>query len=95
MEIRFFIDPDTDETHCLQHQVSPAEASFVLRNSAEDYPARDETRAAIGYTPGGRCLKVIYTEGRGGRYHFVITAYDVTGQELKAFRRRERGRGKR
>jgi hypothetical protein len=47
MYVRFFIDPDTGEAHCLQHQVTPAEASFVLQNSAEDYPGRDQTRVAM------------------------------------------------
>jgi hypothetical protein len=38
----------------------------------------------------GRYLKIVYSPLRAEKGIFVITAYELTGKELKAFRRRRR-----
>jgi len=41
MEIRFYIDPVTDEPHIFGHRVTEEETIDVLENSGEDRPAHD------------------------------------------------------
>jgi len=50
-------------------------------------------RVAIGQTEAGRYLRVIYVPELGGA--FVITAYELRGKPLIAYRRRRRRKGKR
>jgi hypothetical protein len=45
-------------------------------------------RIALGQTGSGRFLRVIYVPEPNGV--FVITAYDLTGKPLAAYRRRRR-----
>ena len=45
---------------------------------------------AVGQTAEGRYLKVIYVRDDRGDGVFVITAYDLDGKPLKAYRRRQR-----
>jgi len=45
---------------------------------------------AVGQTLAGRYLKVIYVRDSSGDSVFVITAYDLAGKPLKAYRRRQR-----
>ena len=90
MKIRFYIDPRTGEPHIRNHSVAEAEVEDVLREPGEDRPGRETSRIAIGQTEEGRYLKVIYVPDEGRDSVFVITAYDLRGKELKAFRRRQR-----
>ena len=46
----------------------------------------------IGSTRGGRYLRVIYVPDPEPDSIFVITAYELTGKPLKAYRRRSRRR---
>ncbi|HEV2854906.1 MAG TPA: hypothetical protein VHC97_19090 [Thermoanaerobaculia bacterium] len=92
MDIRFYIDPETGEPHIHNHNVSEEEAEDVLRHPGEDRPSRDQSRMAIGQTRTGRHLKVIYQPDPGRGSVFVITAYDLTGKALAAYRRRRRKR---
>lgn len=93
MELRFYHDPDTDLPHIYQHDVSESEVADVLRHPSEDAATR-RGRVAIGQTRGGRYLKVIYSPDEDGGGIFVVTAYDLVGKPLKAFRRRMRRRRK-
>jgi len=90
MDIRFHIDPETGQPHIFQHGVTEEEVREVLRSPGEDRPGEEDSRVAIGQTGAGRYLKVIYARDAVGDSVFVITAYDLTGKPLKAYRRRRR-----
>ena len=94
-EIRYYIDPVTDQPHIYGHNVDESEVEDILSNPAEDGPNRADSRIAIGQTTGGRFLKIIYSPDEDGLGIFVITAYDLRGASLHAFRRRMRKKGKR
>ncbi|MGI8906094.1 MAG: hypothetical protein ACR2IE_06350 [Candidatus Sumerlaeaceae bacterium] len=70
----------------------------VLSNCSEKYqedsPGTDESRIRIGQTEAGRYLKVVYTPLRSGDGLFVITAYELVGKALTAFRRRRKKKGR-
>jgi hypothetical protein len=93
MNIRFYVDPETDEPHIYRHGVTEEEAIYVLENPGEDRTGREGARVVIGQTPAGRYLRVIYVPEPGGA--FVITAYELTGKPLIAYRRRRRRKGRR
>lgn len=86
MKIRFYIDPETDQPHIFKHDVTEEEVEDVCHAPDEDQRGRDGTFIARGIASNGKPLKVIYSRGEDGI--FVITAYRMTGNELKAFRRR-------
>lgn len=90
MNIRLHIDPDTGQPHIFGHGVTEDEIRAVLRRPSEDRAGDEDSRVAIGQTVAGRCLKVIYVRDPSGDSVFVITAYDLTGKPLKAYRRRQR-----
>ncbi len=94
MKIRFYIDPLTDEPHIYNHHVSENEVEDILTNPGEDRSGRDGSRIALGQTENGRYLRVIYVPDPAPNSVFVITAYDLTGKPLTAYRRRKRQRGK-
>jgi hypothetical protein len=88
MEIRYYLDPATDEPHIHNHGVSEADVEDVLIRPGEDRPGIDGARVAMGQSFSGRYLRVIYVPEPGGI--FVITAYGLTGKALQAYRRRRR-----
>ena len=88
MELRFFIDPETDQPHIYEHGVTEEEVQQVLQRPGEDRAGDEGSRVAIGQTAAGRHLKVIYK--RDPHDLFVITAFDLKGKPLKAYRRRQR-----
>lgn len=90
MEIRFFLDPDTGEPHIYQHGVTEEEVEEVLRYPGDDLPGRRDSRLALGQTEAGRYLQVVYVPDPDRRSLFVVTAYDLRGKALKAYRRRRR-----
>jgi len=92
MKIRFYIDPETDLPHIYRHDVSEGEVKDVLGHPGEDRPGREGTRVAIGQTRTGHYLRVIYVPDPEPDSIFVITAYGLTGNQLKAYRRRRRRR---
>lgn len=53
---------------------------------------REGTRVAIGQTIDGRYLKIVYVPEPESYSAFVITAYELTGKPLSAYKRRQRGR---
>jgi len=95
MELRFYVDPETDQPHIFEHGVTEDEVRQVLSKPGEDRAGAEDSRVALGQTAAGRYLKVIYTRDPIGAGVFVITAFDLTGQPLRAYRRRQRRGGKR
>ncbi len=95
MRLRFYRDPETGEPHIHGHNVSEGEVEEVLSCPGEDRPGRDGSRVAIGRTGNGRYLRVIYVPDPEPESVFVITAYDLSGKPLLAYRRRVRKKGKR
>lgn len=92
MDIRFYSDPETKLPHIYRHGVIEREVEDVLNNSGEDRQGRDGSRIAIGRTAAGRYLRVIYVPDVEPDSIFVITAYELTGKPLAAYkRRRKRG----
>jgi response regulator of citrate/malate metabolism len=89
--VRFYVDPETGEPHIYGHQVTEEEVADVLRGPGEDRPGREGSRVAIGRTRARRYLQVIYVPEPEGV--FVITAYELSGKPLAAYRRRRRRRG--
>ena len=94
MEFRYYLDPDTSEPHIYNHGISEAEVEYCLRHSGEDLPGRDDSRQALGQTAAGRYLRVIYVPDREAESVFIITAFELRGKPLQAYRRRRRRRGK-
>ena len=90
MDFRYYVDPKTGAPHIHGHDVMEADVEEVLLRPGEDRPGRDGSRVATGQTFGGRYLRVIYVPEPTGV--FVVTAYDLTGKPLSAFRRRMRRR---
>jgi hypothetical protein len=62
----------------------------VLARPGEDGPSAKGS----GQASGGRYLREIYVPDKEADEIFVITACPITGEKLKAYRRRKR-RGKR
>jgi len=90
VNIRFFIDPQTGEPHIYNHGVSEDEVEDILLRPGEDRSGREDSRVAIGQTRSGRHLRVIYVPDPEPDSIFVITAYDLRGRPLAAYRRRRR-----
>ena len=95
MDVRFYVDPETSEPHIYGHQVTEDEVEDVLRNPGEDRPGQAGSRSATGSTQAGRYLRVIYVPDPEPDSVFVVTAYELKGRPLTAYRRRRRGRGER
>ena len=94
MNIRFYVDPATGDLHIFSHEVQEIEVADILASPDEDRAGREGSRIAIGRTGAGRCLRVIYVPGQVPGQVFVITAYELRGKPLAAFRRRMRRRGR-
>ena len=94
MNVRFYLDPETGEPHIYNHGVNEDEVEDVLRAPGEDRPGRECSRVALGQTRAGRYLRVIYVPDPEPQSVFVITAYELSGRPLAAYRRRRRRRGK-
>ena len=90
MKIRFYVDPETEQPHIYNHEVTENEVTEVLTGPGEDRVGRDGARVAIGQTSGGRHLRVIYVPDPEPDSFFVITAYELTGKPLLAYKRRRR-----
>ena len=93
MEVRYYRDPDSGSPHFYRHGVVEEEVEEVLHRPIENLPGRRDSRVIIGRTRGGRLLKVICVPDDDGMGLFVVTAFDLKGNPLRAFKRRNRGRG--
>jgi hypothetical protein len=67
----------------------------VLLSPGEDRLGREDSRVVIGKTRAGRYLRVIYVPDPEPESVFVITAYELRGKPLFAYRRRLRKKGRR
>ncbi len=94
MNIRYYIDPETELPHIYRHDVEETEVEEVLSNPGEDRPGREGSRVAMGRTSDGRYLRVIYVPDPAPNSVFVITAYELQGKPLIAYRRRRRRKKK-
>ncbi len=90
LDVRFYLDPRTGLAHIHSHGVTEPEVEFVLARPGEDRAGRDGSRIAIGRTSGGRYLRVVYVRDGETERLFVITAMELTGKPLHAYRRRRR-----
>jgi len=90
MTLRFYMNPESSQPHIYDHGVTENEVEEILRRPGEDRAGSENSRVAIGQTGAGRYLKVIYVRDQVGDGIFVITAYDLDGKPLKAYRRRQR-----
>lgn len=94
MEVRYYPDPETGLPRIYEHGVTEAEVESILARPSEEGPSASGSRQALGQTASGRYLRVIYVPDTKGDGVFVVTAYALEGKQLKAFRRRKRGRGR-
>jgi len=92
VKARYYIDPDTGQPHIYNHDVRESDVEDVLRRPGEDRSGRSGSRVALGQTQGGRYLRVIYVPEPESV--FVITAFELKGKPLIAYRRRRRRKGK-
>jgi hypothetical protein len=90
MRARFYTDPATKLPHIYNHKIEEREVREVLETPSEDRPGSEGSRIAIGQTSDGRYLRVIYVPDPEPDSVFVITAYDLRGKPLVAYRRRRR-----
>jgi hypothetical protein len=90
VKIRFYIHPETELPHIYNHDVSESEVEDILSNPGEDRPGKQGAWVAIGRTSEGRYLRVIYVPDPEPNSVFVITAYELHGKPLTAYRRRRR-----
>jgi hypothetical protein len=90
VKVQFYIDPVTGVPHIHNHDVGEEEVMDVLEKPAEDRPGREGSRVALGQTNAGRYLRVIYVTDPAPDSVFVITAYELTGKPLAAYRKRRR-----
>ena len=95
MNIRFYRDSETGLPHIYDHGVTENEVEEILLNPSEDWLGRRKTRNALGQTQSGRYLQVVYVRDPKPNSVFVITAYELTGKPLTAYRRRQRRKGRR
>lgn len=91
--VRFYIDPETGQPHVLNHGVTEREVREVLMQRGEDRPGKEGARIKLGQTEEGRYLRVVYTLDDQPRSMFVITALELKGKPLTAYRARRRRQG--
>jgi hypothetical protein len=70
--------------------VDEGEVMEVLEKPSEDRAGREGSRIALGQTTSGRYLRVIYVPDPEPDSVFVITAYELLGKPLAAYRRRRK-----
>jgi hypothetical protein len=90
LRARFYFDPITGAPHVHGHGVSEAEVIEVLDWPDEDRSGRGGSMVALGQTASGRYLRVIYVPDPEPDSVFVITAYQLAGKPLAAFRKRRK-----
>ncbi len=93
MNVHFYIDPELGYPHIHTHGVDEHEVEDVIMDPSEDRRGSGGSRIAIGQTRGGRYIKVVYLPDPNVDGAFVITAYELRGKQLSAYRRRSRRRG--
>ena len=92
MNIRYYLDSETGRPHVQRRGAAEHEAEEVLARPGEDRPGREGSRVAIGQARSGRYLRVIYVPDPEPESVFVITAFELRGKPLTAYKRRMRRR---
>jgi hypothetical protein len=90
MELRFWMDAETGLPHIFDHGVTEDEVRQVLARYGEEFVGSDDSRIRVGQTEAGRYLQVVFVPDPGGASAFVVTAYDLTPNAKRAYRRRRR-----
>jgi len=90
VDVRYYIDPETDLPHIYRHGLEEQDVEDVLRRPMEDRPGREGARVALGRSRAGRYLRVVYVPDPVPDSVFVITAYRLGAKALRALRRRRR-----
>jgi len=93
MKIRFYIDPITKEPHIYKHNIYENDVIDILSHPGEDRKGKNNSRVAIGRTQTVRYIRVIYVYVSIPESIFVITAYEIKGKTLAAYKRRKKKRG--
>ncbi len=62
----------------------------MLLQAKEDRPGQDGARIAVGQTQEGRYIRVIYVPDPEPGSVFVVTAYELRGKPLAAYKHRRR-----
>ena len=89
MDLRFNRDPESGLPHFFDHGVTEEEVLEVLLRRGEIRRGSEDSWVKIGQTSAGRYLKVVYVPQETGEL-LVVTAFEIRGNMLKAFRRRQR-----
>ena len=92
MNIRFYFDEEIEMFHIYSHSVTENEVEYVLTKPGEDRRGSEDSRVAIGQTSSGRYLKVIYVPDPKPDSVFVITAYELKGKPLAAYKKRRKNK---
>jgi hypothetical protein len=99
VEFRYYLNPETGLPHIYDHGVTEGEAEWILTYPGEDEACSNGSRQSLRQTADGRrqtadgrYLRVIYVPDEEGNGVFVVTAYPLAGNQLNAFRRRQRRR---
>jgi hypothetical protein len=90
--LRYYFDPETGLPHIYDHGVTEEEVEQVLARPGEEFAGQNHSRIALGQTASGRYLQVVYVPDDDRIGAFVVTAYDLVGKALKAYRRRRKGK---
>jgi hypothetical protein len=90
MELRFWNDPETGLPHIYEHGVTEEEVRQVMARPGLNLRSEGNSRSIMGATAAGRYLKVVFVPDPGGDSGFVVTAYELRGIRLKAYRRATR-----
>lgn len=93
MKIRFYIDPVTDLPHIYNHDVDEDEVRDIPSDPGDVQRSSGQSKMAFGQTSGGRYLCVVYVRDPQPHSFFVVTAYELRGNDLNAYRRRRRKKG--
>jgi hypothetical protein len=91
IKVRYYQDAASGLPHIRGHGITESEVEDVLRRAGEDRGGYDGARIAIGQTRAGRYVRVIYVTDEDGGV-FVLTAYELSGRPLRAYRRRMKRR---
>ncbi len=90
MELRFWTDPEAGLPHIYDHGVDEDEVRQVLARPRLKRRGGRDSLSIMGQTSAGRYLKVVFVPNRDGDGGFVVTAYELRGKRLKAYRRDKR-----
>jgi hypothetical protein len=88
--LRFHVDAETGLPHIYEHGVTEEEVRQVLARPGEEFAGRNNSRIALGQTTSGRFLQIVYIPDDDRSGAFVVTAYELVGRALTAYRRRRK-----